>query len=130
MPATIPRDPASSPDRMDQLLRAAVPEIAYEFWRVNTATQGNLTGERRLLLALLLDAVELIQGKRGLAWDSKNRRSDPKIEARRWITGQCSRGQYFPLAFEDVCMALNLDPEAVRAAELDDFPRHPPRNLR
>lgn len=119
MLAKIPRPAVVSADKIDQLLRAAVPEIKYEFDRANRATTGILSGEIRLLMALLQDAVEIVQGKRVPGcYGNSERSSDPAAEARRWIAGKLRAGWSWEIAFEDVCIHLNLDPQAVRKAVL------------
>lgn len=99
-------------DRIDQLLRAAVPEIKYEFDRVNRATSGNVSGEIRLMAALLQDAVEIIQGRRvpGMYGDQKHR-SDPRQEAIDWMLDDDDS----VLSFLSCCEQFQLNPEAVRA---------------
>jgi hypothetical protein len=68
------------------------------------------TGERRLVVAVLMDAVELARGERTHA---RARQPYPTHEvraARGWI----ERGNVGVISFELCCQALDLDVDAVR----------------
>lgn len=64
------------------------------------------SGEQRLMRALLLDAIRSLNSKTGKNWRRVRK------ESRRWILN--SRLLYFPVSFETCCVALYLDPSAVR----------------
>lgn len=75
------------------------------FWTMGSRT---VTGEQRLMLAVLADAINLVQhGSRS----SHVRRTRPFAEARDWIFASGLRS---PLAFEDVCDALKINAEVLR----------------
>ncbi len=67
-----------------------------------------LTSEQRLMLAVLADAINIVQ--EGSAQPTVRKRNS-FIEARNWIFQSCVA---CPLAFENVCDALGIDPEALR----------------
>jgi hypothetical protein len=69
---------------------------------------GALAGERRLMLGVLVDAINIIQTRDPMAGA---RRRQPFGEAFAWIMTE-GTGQLF--AFESVCDALNIDPEWLR----------------
>jgi hypothetical protein len=69
-------------------------------------------GERRLMLALLTDAVHCYQA--GIASTAAERSSLFK-EAERWLF---SRRRNMPFAFEDVCGVLDIDPAYFRSGLL------------
>ncbi|MGH7863837.1 MAG: hypothetical protein ACREQB_02530 [Candidatus Binataceae bacterium] len=89
-----------------------------------------LTSEQRLMLAVLADAINIIQ-------DGHNSSSAHKrasfIEASQWMF---TKGVNCPLAFDSVCDALEIDPDALRSrltvllATLPGAARIPPLRLR
>ena len=99
-------------DRIDQLLRAAVPEIAEEFHRVNRATTGNVNGERLLAIAVLETAVE---DWRGGHHEPGMHRPCQHCEAAEWFS---SGDESWIFSFVAVCDHLGVNPEAVRAEVL------------
>ena len=102
-------------DNIERYLRAAVPEIAHEFWQVNRATVGNVSGEIRLMAALLQDAVEIIQGRRGPGmYGDQKHRSNPRQEAIDWVLDDDDS----VLSFLSCCEQFRLNPQAVRAKVL------------
>ena len=67
-----------------------------------------LTGEQRLMLAVLADAINIVRGGRR---SGSEHEGTPFAEARDWIfesEGRC------PLAFEHVCDALGIDAPTLR----------------
>jgi hypothetical protein len=71
-----------------------------------------LTGERRLLLAVLEDAVNCVLRLR-TATDTKRRQLFKDAEA--WIA---SRDRSWFYSFENVCLTLDLEPDYVRQGVL------------
>lgn len=67
-----------------------------------------LDGERKLMLAVLEDAV-LVAQKYALARDPERRRE--LADARAWIA---ERDKTWPFSFENICNVLGIDPEYVR----------------
>jgi hypothetical protein len=68
----------------------------------------SLTSEQRLMLAVLADAINVVQEFHG----SQNLRKRTCFsEAWNWIF---SRGAKSPLSFDIVCDALGMDPEGLR----------------
>jgi hypothetical protein len=68
-----------------------------------------LSGEQRLMLAVLADAINVLQSWRG-GGNGRKRRNF--AEAVHWVN---TRGTSHPFAFDSVCDALAIDPELVRA---------------
>lgn len=101
---------------IENLMRTAVPEIKYDFEQANRATVGNLTPESRLMMAVLLDAVEIVNGRRMPGFYGTSRsKGDPCREARRWIARNDNDSIF---SFTSICERFGLDPEAVRAEVL------------
>ncbi len=67
-----------------------------------------LTSEQRLMLAVLADAINIVQEGPSLA---STRKRNSFLEARNWIF---QSGVSCPLAFESVCDALGIEPDALR----------------
>jgi hypothetical protein len=67
-----------------------------------------LDGERRLMLAVLEDAVIVVQ-RYALARDPEKRQEC--LEAREWIA---SRDTSWPFSFDNICNVLGIDPEYIR----------------
>ena len=72
-------------------------------------TQGQGIPEKRLLIAILADAVNCFQ-RCGLAPGRRNRRAGQESE--RWIM---SRDRDWPFSFENICEVLDLDADYLRA---------------
>lgn len=68
------------------------------------------TAERRLMRAVLVDAIEIYLSR--IDAESVEARRE-LAEVRRWFR---SGDRTWPFSFERVCEALDLDPERVRAA--------------
>ncbi len=72
------------------------------------AREGGIVRERRLMLAVLQDAVECYQ-KYALARDPRGRALFE--DARNWIE---SREREWPFSYENICEVLGLNPEYIR----------------
>ncbi|MGC1678776.1 MAG: hypothetical protein WA740_14705 [Candidatus Binataceae bacterium] len=68
----------------------------------------SLSSEQRLMLAVLADAINIVQD---FHHSASARKRAPFGEAWSWIFAQGTR---CPLAFENVCDALGIDSEALR----------------
>lgn len=68
----------------------------------------SLSSEQRLMLAVLADAINILQDWRG-AFSARKRRLF--IEAARWVM---ARGSNVPFSFDNVCDALEISSEALR----------------
>jgi hypothetical protein len=68
-----------------------------------------LSGEQRLMLAVLVDAINVLEGwhHRGSARKRRN-----SAEAAQWVN---SRGAKYPFSFDNVCDALEIDSELLRS---------------
>ena len=72
-----------------------------------------MSGEQRLMLALLADAINVYQ--QGVLSRSTRKRL-LYIDAERWITGS---NQKLPFSFENVCDALSINPSVLRRKMID-----------
>ena len=69
---------------------------------------GGLCSEQRLMLAVLVDAINILQG-----WNRMSRAHKRRTfaDAAQWVLMQ---GTNYPFSFDNVCDALNIDPEMLR----------------
>jgi hypothetical protein len=70
--------------------------------------------ERRLIVAMLADALRCVQQYRAVPDTDKRTLYN---DARRWI---CSRDRSWCFSFENVCLMLDLDPDSMRNAVTAD----------
>ena len=74
-----------------------------------TMGNGGLSGEQRLMLAVLIDAINVLQSWQG----GKNMRKRRDFaEAAQWVN---TCGTSHPFSFDSVCDALEIDSELVRS---------------
>ncbi len=62
----------------------------------------SLSSEQRLMLAVLADAINILQDWRG-AFSARKRRVF--IDAAQWVM---ARGSHVPFSFDNVCVALDI----------------------
>ncbi len=74
-----------------------------------TIGSGGLSGEQRLMLAVLADAINVLRSWRG-GGSARKRRNF--AEAAQWVTTQ---GTSHPFSFDSVCDALEIDSELLRS---------------
>jgi hypothetical protein len=69
---------------------------------------GGLCSEQRLMLAVLVDAINILQG-----WNRTGsaRKRRAFAEAGQWVG---TRGTSYPFSFDSVCDALGIDSEVLR----------------
>jgi hypothetical protein len=67
------------------------------------------SGEQRLILAVLVDAINVLQHWKGTGSRRKRRNF---AEAAQWVN---ARGTTDPFSFESVCEALDVDSELLRS---------------
>ena len=84
------------------------PDVILKSQFFDTIGKRSLTSEQRLMLAVLADAINLVQD--GCRSISPRKRSSFS-EAKNWIF---QSGVRCPLSFENVCDALAIDAEALR----------------
>jgi hypothetical protein len=67
-----------------------------------------LCSEQRLMLAVLVDAINILQG-----WSRMRRvrKRQAFADAAQWVLMQ---GTNYPFSFDNVCDALNIEPEMLR----------------
>jgi len=70
--------------------------------------KSRFTSEQRLMLAVLADAINILQDWRG-SFSMRKRRLF--IDAARWVM---ARGTNVPFSFDNVCDALEISSEALR----------------
>jgi hypothetical protein len=68
-----------------------------------------LSSEQRLMLAVLVDAINVLQGWQRVGSARKRRAF---AEAAQWV---CTRGTNYPFSFDSVCDALEIDPDVLRS---------------
>ena len=84
------------------------PDVILKSQFFDTIGKRTLTSEQRLMLAVLADAINLVQeGCRSLS----PRKRSSFSEAKSWIF---QSGVRCPLSFENVCDALAIEAEALR----------------
>ncbi len=102
---------AEEPDvaPQDLYMRALEPDtiLPDQFHRNSTRS---LSGEQRLMLAVLLDAMH-IYAQPVEDWQHEKRRLF--VETRRWFE---STDRTWPCSYERVCEALDVDPDRLRLA--------------
>jgi hypothetical protein len=69
---------------------------------------GGLCAEQRLMLAVLVDAINILQGWHRLGSARKRRAF---AEAGQWVN---TRGTHYPFSFDSICDALSIDPDILR----------------
>src|ERR1700730_12091576 len=69
---------------------------------------GGLHSEQRLMLAVLVDAINILQGWNRMGSARKRRTF---ADAAQWVT---TKGTNYPFSFDSVCDALGIDSEVVR----------------
>src|ERR1700736_2468304 len=103
------------------------PDVILKSQFFDTIGRRSLTSEQRLMLAVLADAINLVQdGHRSV----NPRKRTSFSEAKNWIF---QSGVRCPLSFESVCDALTIDAEALRwrvAALISGNPEATPTPLR
>jgi hypothetical protein len=68
-----------------------------------------LSGEQRLMLAVLVDAINVLQTWKGIGSAHKRRNF---AEAAQWVN---TSGTGYPFSFDSVCDALEIDSELLRS---------------
>jgi hypothetical protein len=69
---------------------------------------GSLCSEQRLMLAVLVDAINILQGWNRMGSARKRRAF---AEAAQWVI---TKGTNYPFSFDSVCDALEIDSEVLR----------------
>jgi hypothetical protein len=68
-----------------------------------------LSAEQRLMLAVLVDAINVLRGWQGAGGGRKRRAF---AEAAQWVS---MTGTHYPFSFDSVCDALEIDCEVLRS---------------
>jgi hypothetical protein len=100
------RDAQSSTLSDDILLQADIILPSQYFGAIGSV---GLSGEQRLMLAVLVDAINVLQSWHG-GGSARKRRNF--AEAAQWVN---SPGTTHPFSFDSVCDALEIDPELLRS---------------
>lgn len=82
----------------------AFPDVIFQSQFFDSMGQRAITSEQRLMLAALSDAINILQHRR-------HRQRTFFAEARSWVFESDSK---CPLAFEQVCDALEINAEVLR----------------
>ena len=105
-------DPSSTPDII-------LPSQYFEL-----AGSRQLSSEQRLMLAVLVDAINLLQSSRAA---SSARKSTAFAEAREWVFSSSNEHAF---SFENVCDGLAIDPVMLRDRLANIGSRKSPIRLR
>jgi len=68
-----------------------------------------LSSEQRLMLAVLVDAINVLQGWHRVG---SARKRQAFAEAAQWVN---TRGTHYPFTFDSVCDALEINPDVLRS---------------
>ena len=98
---------AQSALRTDDILSQADIILPSQYFE--SVGSGGLSGEQRLMLAVLVDAINVLQSWQG-GGSARKRRNF--AEAAQWVN---TRGTSHPFSFDSVCDALEIDSELVRS---------------
>lgn len=93
---------------MDDMDSVGFADIILPSQFYGTMGTGALCSEQRLMLAVLVDAINLLRGWHRTASARKRRAF---AEAGQWVG---TRGTTYPFAFDSVCDALGIDSEVLR----------------
>jgi hypothetical protein len=86
----------------------ALSDIILPSQYFGATSSSGLSSEQRLMLAVLVDAINVVQGWRGLGSARKRRAF---AEAAHWVN---CRGTGYPFSFDSICDALSIDSEILR----------------
>jgi hypothetical protein len=93
--------------RRDDILSQADIMLPSQYY--GSVGSVGLSGEQRLMLAVLVDAINVLQSWKGNGSARKRRNF---AEAVQWVN---ARGTCHPFSFESVCDALEIDSELLRS---------------
>ena len=93
--------------RTDDILSQADIILPTQYYQ--SVGSVGLSGEQRLMLAVLVDAINVLQSWRGNGRAHKRRNF---ADAVQWVN---ARGTCHPFSFESVCDALEIDSELLRS---------------
>jgi hypothetical protein len=96
-----------SSSRTDDILSQADIILPSQYF--GSLGSSRLSGEQRLMLAVLIDAINVLQSWKGIGNPRKRR---DFAEAAQWVN---TRGTHHPFSFDSVCDSLELDSEVVRS---------------
>jgi hypothetical protein len=106
--------------RTDDILSQADIILPSQYY----GSRGNVRpGEQRLILAVLVDAINDLQSWKGVGSARKRRNC---AEAALWVN---TRGTCHPFSFDSVCDALEIDSELLRS-QLSAFTVRPVNSAR
>jgi hypothetical protein len=95
-----------SVSRADEILSEADIILPSQYF--GSLGSAGLSGEQRLMLAVMVDAINVLQSWKGAGSVRKRRNFG---EAAQWVN---TRGTGHPFSFDSVCDALEIDPELLR----------------
>ena len=92
----------------DALDPSSTPDIILPSQYFEMTGSRRLSSEQRLMLAVLVDAINLLQSARGA---NGTRRSSVYSEARQWVFAPNNEHAF---SFNNVCEGLGIDPAMLR----------------
>src|SRR5215471_1922111 len=99
-------EPEATTETTDSLSHMDIILPAQYFAAVGSA---GLSSEQRLMLAVLVDAINILQGWQRVGSGRKRRAF---AEAAQWVN---TRGTSYPFSFDSVCDALEIEPDVLRS---------------
>jgi hypothetical protein len=93
--------------RVDDILAQADIILPSQYF--SSVGSVGLSGEQRLMLAVLADAINVLQSWKG---NGSARKRHNFAEAAQWVN---LRGTHHPFSFDSVCDALEIDSELLRS---------------
>ncbi len=108
----------------DALDWSSTPDIILPSQYFELTGSRGLSSEQRLMLAVLVDAINLLQNARG---EGSARRSTAYSEAREWVFAPPSDRAF---SFANVCDGLGIDPAMLRERLANIGSRTAPIRLR
>lgn len=86
-------------------------EDVYDWLEAHSST-GEFDPARKLLAAVLIDAIEICRGRAVVGNKHERKSSGVLRETEEWIFGHCSAE--LVTSFSNICEVLGLDPNSVR----------------
>ena len=96
-----------SRSRTDDILSQADIILPSQYF--GSVGSAGRSGEQRLMLAVLVDAINILQSWKG---NGSVRKRQNFAEAAQWVN---TRGTHHPFSFDSVCHVLEIDSELLRS---------------
>jgi hypothetical protein len=106
-------------DFIEKLMQADITTCD-DYDRAYRARWGNVSPEERLMIAVVQDALNVLDGKvtAGTHSIASESQQNPPAEAAEWIL---SDDDDYVFSFVNICQKFSIDPEAARAAIVERY---------